>query len=281
MPAVILPIIAVATSAVFVTISKEFFRRYGRLTSREFVWLQFVGIVGVAWLAAPFFIRLPSRELIASSIPMLAGIVALAIIGNLLYYWGLEHEKISEIEPFLLFTPLITIVVAGFFYSNERIWPVYVAAVIASAVLAWAHLKRKHLAFRLGLVVILLYALTYGFEVVVTRQLLTIYDPFALYLLRSSGVLALLFLVSPPKFSWIKPHHFAVMGILGALAVASVVATYTAFQLRGVSETIFIFTLGPVLVYFLSVIFLRERWRRKNIIASIAILALVVWVSLL
>ena len=70
-------------------------------------------------------------------------------------------------------------------------------------------------------------------------------------------------------------------GVLGALAVASVVATYTAFQLRGLSETIFIFTLSPILIYVLSVIFLREKWRVKNIIASVIIAGLVVWVSLM
>jgi len=281
MPAALLPIIAVIASAIFVVISKTFFRRYGRLTSREFVWLQFVGIVGVLWLAAPFFTQLPTRELLVSSSVMMLGIVALAVVGNLLYYWGLEHEKISEIEPFLLFTPLVTILIASAFYANERIWPVYVTAVIASIVLGWAHLKRKHLAFRLGLVVILVYALVNGFEVVITRHLLDIYNPFTLYLLRSTGILVLLSLVAAPKFGWLKLHHFAMMGILGALAVGSVVATYAAFQLRGVSETIFVFTLGPVLVYLLSVVFLQERWQRKNIIASVIILALVAWVSLL
>ncbi len=281
MPAALLPIIAVIASAIFVVISKMFFRRYGRLTSREFVWLQFVGIVGVLWLAAPFFTQLPTRELLVSSSVMMLGIVALAVVGNLLYYWGLEHEKISEIEPFLLFTPLVTILIASAFYANERIWPVYVTAVIASIVLGWAHLKRKHLAFRLGLVVILVYALVNGFEVVITRHLLDIYNPFTLYLLRSTGILVLLSLVAAPKFGWLKLHHFAMMGILGALAVGSVVATYAAFQLRGVSETIFVFTLGPVLVYLLSVVFLQERWQRKNIIASVIILALVAWVSLL
>ena len=281
MPAALLPIIAVIASAIFVVISKMFFRRYGRLTSREFVWLQFVGIVGVLWLAAPFFTQLPTRELLVSSSVMMLGIVALAVVGNLLYYWGLEHEKISEIEPFLLFTPLVTILIASAFYANERIWPVYVTAVIASIVLGWAHLKRKHLAFRLGLVVILVYALVNGFEVVITRHLLDIYNPFTLYLLRSTGILVLLSLVAAPKFGWLKLHHFAMMGILGALAVGSVVATYAAFQLRGVSETIFVFTLGPVLVYLLSVVFLKERWQRKNIIASVIILALVAWVSLL
>src|SRR3989344_7765784 len=164
MPAALLPIIAVIASAIFVVISKTFFRRYGRLTSREFVWLQFVGIVGVLWLAAPFFTQLPTRELLVSSSVMMLGIVALAVVGNILYYWGLEHEKISEIEAFLLFTPLATILIASAFYANERIWPVYVTAVIASIVLGWAHLKRKHLAFRLGLVVILVYALVNGFE---------------------------------------------------------------------------------------------------------------------
>ncbi|AKM84931.1 MAG: hypothetical protein VE98_C0001G0477 [candidate division Kazan bacterium GW2011_GWA1_50_15] len=281
MPVILLPIIAVVADASYMTIVKHFFRQYGRLTSREFNWLQFVGIVFVLLLTTPFFVRWPAIVQMQSVWQLLAGVVILATAANLLFYWAIEREKISEVEPFLLFNPLVAILIAGVFYSNERIWPVYLAAGVASLVLVWSHWRKHKLVLTRGLTAIVGFSLIYGLEASAIKTLLTVYDPIALYLIRSVFVLLALSLVAWPNFKIIKRHHLAIFGVLGALAVISVVAAYTAFQLRGLSETIFVFTLSPVLIYVLSVIFLRERWRTKNIIASLIITGLVVWVSLM
>ena len=281
MPVILLPIIAVLADASYMTIVKSFFRRYGRLTSREFNWLQFVGIVFVLLMTAPFFVHWPTPAQMQSLWQLLVGVILLATAANLLFYWAIEREKISEVEPFLLFNPLVAILIAGLFYPSERIWLVYVAAAIASVILVWSHWHKHKLTLTRGLMAIIGFSLIYGLEASAVKTLLTVYEPIALYLIRSSFVLITLSLVAWPNFKIIKPHHWAIFGILGALAVASMTATYMAFVARSVSETIFIFTLSPILVYVLSVLFLYEQWRMKNIIASVVIAGLVVWVSLI
>ncbi|RLC37692.1 hypothetical protein DRH29_01220 [candidate division Kazan bacterium] len=276
---ILLPFIAVVANAVYLTISKAFFKRYTRLTSREFNWLQFAGILFVLFLLVPFFGEWPI-SLSSTAIWSLFGVGALAILGNILYFWGIDHEKISDIEPFLLFTPLITILIASFFYSDERSWVIYLAAFLASVVLGWSHIKKHHLSFTWGIITILAFSVMYGFEAVLVKSLLYELSPIMLYLLRCLIVIVGLSLFSRPDLSIVKKHHLAPFGILGGLAVAAMITTYTAFHLLGLSQTIFIFILSPVLIYILSVIFLDDHWKTKNIIASIIITILVILVNL-
>lgn len=280
-PAFFLPLIAVFADSAFITITKKFFRRYGKLTSKEFNWLQFAGIIFVLLLVIPFYGRVPGLVQVTETWHLLLILMTLAVGANLLYFWGLEHEKISEIEPFLLFNPLGAILIAGVFYTDERNWAVWVAVVLASMVLGWTHIKRHRFAFTKGLWAILAFVGLYAFEAVIIKRLLMIYDPVTLYFIRSVLVFIGLMIVAMPNFRLIKPHHLAPFGIIGALAVASVVAAYTSYQIRGLAETIFVFTLSPILVYILSVMFLSEKWRLKNVVASIIIIGLVIWISLI
>ncbi|MDD5605965.1 MAG: DMT family transporter [Patescibacteria group bacterium] len=280
-PPVLLPILAVCADSGILTITKKFFRQYGRLTSREFNWLQFAGIVFVLLLALPFFGSWPSLSQAVASWWLILIVVILATTSNLLYFWGIEHEKISEVEPFLLFNPLGAILIAGAFYAEERSWPIYVAVGIASLTLLWLHHKKHRFALTKGLWAIVLFMVAYSFEAVAIKTLLAVYDPIVLYFVRSSLVLVALTLVARPNFSIIKRHHLGPFAVIGALAVVAVVSAYSAFHALGLSHTIFIFVLSPILVYILSVIFLHEQWRVKNIIASIIVTLLVVWASLM
>jgi len=277
---IFLPFIAVVANAIYLTISKAFFKRYHKLTSREFNWLQFAGILLVLFLLMPFFGEW-SASLSNTAIWLLVGIGVLSILGNVLYFWGLSHEKISEVEPFLLFNPLITIVIASLFYSDERSWPIYIAAFLASIILGWSHIKKHHLSFTWGVLAILSFSILYGFEAVMTKALLYELSPIMLYLFRCLIIFVGLSIFVRPNLSVIKKHHLAPFGILGGLAAAAVIATYTAFHILGLSQTIFVFILSPILVYILSVIFLDDHWKTKNIVASIIIAILVIWVNLI
>lgn len=278
-PPIFLPLIAVFANAIFLTITKKFFRQYGRLTSKEFNWLQFAGIVFVLLMVVPFFGVWPEMALALNLWWLILIMVTLATIGNLLYFWGIEHEKISDVEPFLLFNPLGAILIAGVFYADERSWPIYVAVVLASLTLYWTYQKKHHFALTKGLWAIVLFMVIYGLEAVTVKTLLSVYDPVILYFVRSVLVMVMLTIFATPKFSIIKLHHLAPFGIIGALGVTAVVTTYMAFNALGLSETIFVFVLSPILLYLLSVIFLREKWKSRNIIASIIVTLLVIWVS--
>jgi drug/metabolite transporter (DMT)-like permease len=281
MPIALLPLIGVVADAIYLTITKAFLRRFGRFSSREFNWFMFAAIVVILAVLMPFIGELPAWSEIIHTAPWLLGAVVLACLHNTLFYWGLEREKISEIEPFLLFGPLAGILIAGIFFPSERFVQVYIAIAIASVVLLWSHYRRHQVALSDGLLAILAYIVLSSLELVFLKRLLEFWDPLTLYFVRCVFILIILAIVVRPRLSVIKPHHLKWFGAIGGLIVVSVWATYSAFKLRGLSETLFVFTLSPILVYWLSAVFLKEKLHLKTIIASTIIIGLVVWISLL
>lgn len=281
MPIALLPLIGVVADAIYLTITKAFLRRFGRFTSREFNWFMFVTVILILAVLMPFIGELPAWPEIKQTAPWLLGVVVLACLHNTLFYWGLEHEKISEIEPFLLFNPLAGILMAGIFYPGERFVQVYIAIAVASLVLLWSHFRRHRIALSDGLLAIIAFVIVNALELVFLKRLLGVYDPLTLYFVRCIFVLIGLTIAVRPRLFIIKPHHLRWFGAIGALIVIAVWASYTAFQLRGLSETLFVFTLSPILVYWLSAVFLKEKWQTKNIVAGVVIIGLVVWITLL
>jgi len=277
----ILPLIGVVTDAIYLTTTKVFLRRFGKFTSREFGWFLFVVVVIILAIIVPLTGHWPTLAQFQTSFGWLVMAAILACAYNLLFFWGMEHETISEIEPFLLFAPLGGIVITSIFYPSERFVQVYTAIAIASLVLLWSHYKRHRIALSRGIWAIIAYIILSGLELVVLKQLLSTYSPLTLYLFRCVLILIGLTIIVRPRLSILKPHHLPFLGFLGVLVVSSVWATYSAYQIRGISETRFVFTLSPILVYWLSAVFLKEKWHVRTILASIVIIGLVVWVSLL
>lgn len=277
----ILPFIGVVADAIYLTIAKVFLRKFGRFSSREFSWFLFASIVVTLAIVVPLTHRWPTVDELHSTIWWLALSATLACAHNLLFYWGIEHESIAEVEPFLLFSPLGGILLASLFYPSERSVPIYIAIVVATLVLLWSHYHRHRVALSRGLLAIIAFMVISGLELVVIKQLLTTYAPLTLYLFRCTLILLGLTAIVRPRIHLFKLHHLPYLGLLAGLVVTSVWATYSSYQLRGISETLFVFTLSPILVFWLSATFLKERWQVRSILASIVIVALVIWVSLL
>lgn len=279
-PVFLLPVITACANAIYMVVAKKFFRTYGRLSSSEYNWVIFAWLIIVMLFIFPLLGRWPDWSQIQIVFWPLVGLVVTATAANLLFAWTMEHEHLSEVQPFLLFGPLITILIASIFYADQRVWQVYVAAAIASLVLIWSHLKKAHFTWNKPLATVSLYLILTALEVVFLRPLLEVFSPLGIYLIRCVLVLIGLTLIQPPQLEKVKFRHLPYFFLLAGLAVLSTWASYTAFQLLGISQTMLILMLSPVMIYILSLIFLKERWRAKNVIASAVIIGLVLWVSL-
>lgn len=276
----LLPFIAALGDALSIVTSKQFLRRFGRLTYREFNWLVFVGIVLVASGGLFFFETFPSMEHAISLWPSLGGLILLASLGNILFFQSLEQERVSMLEPFIVFSPLATILIVSAIYPTERHWIIYMGILLAALVLYWANLHGQQLRLSRGLLLMIGFWVTYGLESALVKNLLTDFGSLELYWLRCIGVLTIFTIFYPPKWSWLRPHHFVWAGLLGLIAVATMVVLYTGFGLFGVANTLFVMVLSPILVYLFSTIILRDRWSKKNLLASLIVVLLVVGVSL-
>jgi len=125
----------------------------------------------------------------------------------------------------------------------------------------------------------MIFWVTYGLEIVLVHHLLGFFAPLTLYLLRCLIIFITITLVSKPNFKIIQPTHLPVTFVLGALAIASMTALYTAFQRIGVAASLLVLVLSPTFVYWFSGAVLHDRWNKKSLIAGALIVVLVIAVS--
>lgn len=275
------PLLAVVFDAITLILTKKVFVKFKALNYKSFAWWLFFWISILGLLVSPWFVVVQPAAFAPHYLWLLLIEAFLAANLNLLYYFGLEYEKISEIEPFLLFNPVVAILIASLFYADERSWHVYVAAAIASLALSWSHVNKQH-HFKLSrpLLAILGFSLLYSFEVVIIKELLTVYSPLALYLIRAIITALFLWVVEKGKITKIAlkevPYFLAVA--LGAIITS--VLVYKSYHSLGIGVTLTVLFLSPILVYLLSVKFLGEKLKWKNIISSAVILGAIIWLGL-
>lgn len=274
-----LPFIAAIADAGSLILSKLFLRRFGRLTFREFNWLVFLGIVTVLVILAITFDQFPKTEVIFANLPQVLGLAVMGTIANILFFRGLEGVSVSNVEPFVIFKPLAAILIASLAFPEERSFIVYLAIALSAMILGWANFHGKKVVVTRAIQSIMGFWIIYGVELIFVQNLLAHFTPVTLYLLRSALIFVALTLISTPKFKLMRWNHIPYAMLLGALAVIAVVTVYTSFQLIGIASSMLVMVLSPILVYWLSGKLLHEKWNRRNIIASLLIVLLVVIAS--
>lgn len=273
--------IAAILNAIDLIVTKKVFNVFRNLSYTTFVVWLFIWIIILGLTTFPWLIQINATALTPYYLLLLVALAFIAANYNLLYYFGLRYEKVSEIEPFLLFEPLITIVIASMFYADERIWQVYVAGFIAGGFLAWSHIKKRHLKLGKPLLAILGYALLVGLEAVVVKQLLGTYSPIALYVVRAALVVLVLWIITMGKIGKISIKQIPYFILLAATAIGSQALIYYAYITQGISATSLVLMISPVIIYLLAVSILKEKLSWKSIVTSMVVISLIVWVILI
>jgi len=273
------PFIAALVDAVDVTVAKGAFNRFKQLSPRMLAWWVFVWVAILGLMLSPWLVHIEHQAFSPYYLGLIVLMTFLAANYNFLYYYGLRSEHLANIEPFFLFNPLTTILIASVFYSSERSWQLYLAVIIAGGLLAWSHIKKNHLVLGKPVLAVLGFSLLFGLEAVVIKQLLVVYSPLALYLVRVITTALFIWILEKGRIimpTLLQLSYFAFLGA-GALVVNYLI--YTSYKLSGISNTIFIIILSPILVYTFSVLFLKEKLLWKNVVSSIGIILLVIWIT--
>lgn len=276
----IYPFIATVTDAIDVIVTKKVFTTFKQLTPRALAWWIFVWITILGLLLSPWLVHIQPAALSWQYLGLVLLMAILAANYNFLYYYGLRYKHISEIEPFFLFNPLIAILIAGIFYPSERFWQIYLAIIIASIFLLWSHLKKRHVVLGKPLLAVLGFSLLFGLEAVIIKQLLAVYSPVALYLIRVITTALFIWVLEKGKIPLLTLKQIPYFVLLAAGALVTNSLIYLSYGLQGISSTIFILILSPVLVYALAVLFLKEKLIWKNLVTSVVIILLIIWVNL-
>lgn len=229
-----------------------------------------------SWKLAPEAFQL-------KNILIFSAIVIFSIFANLLVFYAMKWEKITELEPIRLSQPLFVILLAFVLYASERTTPenIIIVALIASLALIFSHIKKHHVQFSKYAVSALLGSLFFAIDLVLSKFLLPYYSPLSLYFIRSLFVLIICIPLLKPKFSAAKKQTWKFIFITGFIWVLYRSVLYYSYSLKGIIFTTLIFLLAPVFIYLFSYIYLKEKLSWRNIVASIIILLCVVYATLI
>lgn len=267
------PIIAAAFEASAMTLDKVALS-IQKLSYKSYLGINFP-LITLVLLAVFIFIRPPiSAELFAGKFLLLILLCALISFAyNLLYYRALSKDNLSELQTIDILFGLPTALYASIFFADERKPIVLALVALVSIAVVWSHWEKHHFKIAKQTGYFLVWIVTLApFAPLAVKKLLVVWHPVALAAAISTVatfMLAPIYLKYAPKAS---PGAFLTLLIISAFNGLSLIFYYFSYQTYGVVLTALFFSLQPLLVYFTSVFFLRERPQWKKLVTFIIIL---------
>ena len=276
---IIFPLIAVFAGAVTIILEKTILSKQ-KVDYRLFVVTLFLLLFLVSTFFAIFWGKISPSALNTNYLWLLIGMVVVACGWNILLYRGLQQEEVVEFELINLLRPIAIIFIAGIFLAAERNLHTFLAAAIASGALLVSHIRRHHLVFDRYSIGLLGFVLLAAVEAIFDRQLLEVYSPSALYAVRTGLVFLSLWLVFRPNFRRLTSQNILSIFILAVIATSYMIFMFSGFKDFGVVFTTLVLTLTPILIYFFAVVFLKEKLRKRVVLAAAIILACIIYATL-
>jgi len=210
-------------------------------------------------------------------------VVLFSIIANLLVFYSMKWEKVTNLEPARVLEPLFVVVLAivfGFFAEGlyERNANVIVPALIAGFALVLTHFKKNHLTFNKYFIAAIIGSFFFALELVTSRLILDFYSPFSFYFLRSLSIFLFSWIIFRPRLGKLSTKVRWEIFITGIVWVVYRIVIYYGYLSVGVVFTTLLLMLAPVLIYTFAYFFLKEKMSWKNFVASAIIVASVAYV---
>jgi len=216
------------------------------------------------------------------NILIMAFIILTSALANLLTFYAMKWEKITEMEPLRLFQPLFVVILAFIFYSSERNlpFPIIIASLIACLALVFSHIKKHHFQLNKYLTATLLGSFFFAVELVASKAILPYYSSLTFYFIRCSLIFLITVAILRPSPKAIDKKSWFYIALSSAIWIVYRMLLYYGYNIHGVIFTTTLFILGPIFIYIFASIFLKEKWTWKNVVSSIIILACVAYMIL-
>lgn len=202
---------------------------------------------------------------------------ALTIIANVMFYRALKNEKLNEIEVISLLGNIPLIIFTGFIFVSERNPFIIFLALLSSASVVWAHWRKDHFQIAKKTKLLLFWILLISpFGGIITKIILETWNPISFELVRS-GIVALI--LGPLFFRYEKGvslKAFLLLLATNALTSIAWILYYFSFQQFGIIQTVLIFSIQPLLVYFASICLLKEKFHWKKFVSFVIILVSII-----
>jgi drug/metabolite transporter (DMT)-like permease len=280
-----LPVLGAAALASGTIFQKLILKRK-KISIQLYQILEFFAIVLAMLPLIYFFWRVDPQAYQIRNLFIFSLVIIFSIAANLFTYYSMKWEKVSNIEPAKILEPIFVIILAIFFSylidGNlfDRKLSVIIPALIAGFALVFSHIERNHLKFNKYFVAAILGSFFFALELVISRLILEYYSPITFYFLRSITILGISIVAFQPKNVNIDLKLKLQIMITGILWIAYRVIVYYGYVNLGVIFTTLIVMLGPVFIYIFAYIFLKEKIKKKNLIAAIIIVISVLYATL-
>jgi len=211
-------------------------------------------------------------------------VIIASIVANLLAFYSLKWERITNIEPARMLEPLFVIILAILFsffsVLYEKNLNVVIPALIAGSALVFSHIKRHYLEFNKYFLAAIAGSFLFALELVLSRLILDLYSPLSFYFLRCSAIFLISFVIFRPSLKNVKTKVKKEIFLIGFLWVVFRLALYYGYINLGIITTTLIILLAPIFIYLFAWKFLKEKLDWKNITAAIIILGCVAYAVL-
>ena len=205
--------------------------------------------------------------------------IVVASIWNVYYYRGIQKEEIHEFELIMLLSPLMTIIFAEIFLPAERdIW-VFVAGIVASVALIATRFRHHHLKIGKTAWLTIMAMVLISLESIIIKEVLAVVSPVSLYFIRTTVIAIVFLILYRPKIAKISKEVYAMTIISAIFGVVQMVLKFYGFINFGVVETTMVLILGPMMVYVYSYFYFKEKLYKRDIVAAIVVVAMILWVT--
>jgi len=247
---------------------------------------EFLSIVIAMLPFIYFFWRIDPQAIEFKNIFIFGLVILFSIVANLFTFYSMKWEKVTNLEPAKILEPLFVIILAIFFsffidsHLYERNLKVIIPALIAGAALIFSHIEKHHLRFNRYFIAAILGSFFFALELIISRLILDFYSPITFYFLRCASILVISLILFRPKLKSIDKKPRIMIFILGIIWAVYRIIIYWGYTNLGVIFTTLIIMLGPIFIYLLAWKFLKEKINWRNIVASIIIIACIIYAVL-
>ena len=267
------------------TILEKTILRKRKIDIRLYQTSSFLAIVLVMLPLLYFFWRVDIGALQLKNIVIFGLVVLFSIAANLLMFYSIKWEKVTNLEPAKILEPLFVVLLAiifSFFAEGlyDRKIEVIIPALIAAFALIFSHIRKHHLEFNKYFIAAILGSFFFALELVTSRLILDFYSPISFYFLRCSFIFLFSFVLFKPKFKYLDKKIKLEVLVVGILWVIYRIIIYYGYVKLGVIFTTLLIMLSPIFIYILAWKFLKERPDWRNIVGAIIILGSVLYAVL-
>jgi len=242
------------------------------------VWL-FIFLAGITALTLPWLNWIDWEKFVTPEyLFFFIVIVSLAATWNYFFYTCLERDSLADFQLISVIQPLLTIFLSMLIFPDERSDRVIFATLIAAAVLLASHLQSWRLENPIITIPLLGAILLSAIENLYIKEMLLITSPATLYFMRTFMIAVVLIGVSPASLRYTRPKHLWQTLIIAFFAVLTMVLAFYGYQIIGVAKTNMITLLYPVGTTILSVYLLKERIKKRKLLAFVIIILCIVYV---